>query len=76
MNINDRAKNQENNNNPLEELQQCTDGFVVVGYLKDTHEKFAHFFSKDNACNDALTFFHGSVETWMGMSPKDEEEEK
>ena len=74
MNINDRTKKQEKFN-PFEKLQECTDGFVVIGYLKGSHEKFAHFFSSDKACNDALCFFHGPVQAWMDMSPKDEEED-
>ena len=74
MNINDRAKKQEKFD-PFEKLQQCTDGFVVVGYIKDTHEKFAHFYAKDNACKDALTFFGHPVETWMDFTSDGEEEE-
>ena len=74
MNINDRAKKQEKFD-PFEKLQQCTDGFLVVGYIKDTHEKFAHFYARDKACKDALTFFRHPVETWMDFTSDGEEEE-
>ena len=75
MNINDRAKKQETQN-PFEALRQCTDGFIVVGYTKDSHDKFAQFYASDNACNDA-GFFHGHVHNWMNlMKPNQEKEEE
>jgi hypothetical protein len=71
MNINDRSKSKEKVD-PLQNLMQCADGFVVVGYLKGTHEKFAHFYASDNACNDALTYFNLPVHTWMDFGNEDE----
>jgi len=74
MKFNDRT-NKENEQNPFHSLEECTDGFLVVGYIKETHEKFAHFYAKDNACKDALTFFGHPVETWMDFTSGGEEEE-
>ena len=76
MNINDRTKKLEAID-PFEKLQQCTDGFIVVGYIKDSHERFAQFYASDNACNDALAFFHPHVHNWMNlMKPNQEKEEE
>ena len=71
MNINDRSKSTETID-PLHNLIQCADGFVVVGYLKGTHDKFAHFYSSDNGCHDALTFFNLPVQTWMNFGNQEE----
>ena len=71
MNINDRSKSTETID-PLHNLIQCADGFVVVGYLKGTHDKFAHFYSSDNVCHDALTFFNLPVQTWMNFGNQEE----
>ena len=71
MNINDRSKSKETID-PLHNLIQCADGFVVVGYLKGTHDKFAHFYSSDNVCHDALTFFNLPVQTWMNFGKQEE----
>ena len=76
MNINDRAKKQKTQD-PFETLRQCTDGFIVVGYIKGSHDKFAQFYAIDNACNDALAFFHAHVHNWMNlMKPNQEKEEE
>ena len=56
-------------------LNQIADGYIVVGYLKNTHEKFAQFYSTDQACNDALAFFHGPVNEWMQLLKSEELEE-
>ena len=77
MNINDRAKKPQTQD-PLEALRECTDGFIVVGYTKDSHDKFAQFYASDNACNDALAFFHAHVHNWMNLmkaNPDKEEED-
>ena len=58
--------------NPFSELNQVADGYIVVGYLKDTHEQFAHFSSTDQACNDALAFFHGPINEWMQLLKSEE----
>ena len=73
MNLNDRMKKQEEEN-PLQALQECADGFVVLGYLSDSHQKFAHFFSKDQACRDALTFFEVPVQALLDMGKTENEE--
>ena len=76
MNINDRAKKPQTQD-PLQALRECTDGFIVVGYTKDSHDKFAQFYASDNACNDALAFFHPHVQNWMNlMKPNQEKEEE
>jgi len=74
MNINDRAGKNPIDANPFDYLEQCADGFIVVGYLKDTHEKFFHFHANDQACKDALCFFHVPVGAWMEMGKNGEEE--
>ena len=66
---------EEGENNPFSRLNQITDGYIVVGYLKDTHEQFAQFYSTDQACNDALAFFHGPVNEWMQLLKSEELEE-
>jgi hypothetical protein len=66
MNLNDR-KVEEQTVDPYAILKEGTDGFIVVGYLKGSHDKFAQFYSTDRACNDALGFFHGPVNEWMNM---------
>ena len=49
----------------------------MVGYIKDSHERFAQFYASDNACNDALAFFHPHVQKWMNlMKPNQEKEEE
>ena len=58
--------------NPFRGLNQVADGYIVVGYLKDTHEQFAQFYSTDQACNDALAFFHGPVNEWMQLLKSEE----
>jgi len=66
MNLNDR-KVEEQTVDPYAMLKDGTDGFIVVGYTKDTHDKFAQFYATDRACNDALAFFHGAGHEWMNM---------
>ncbi len=73
MNINDRSKSKEKID-PLHDLIQCADGFMVVGYLKGTHDKFAHFYSSNNACHDALAFFNLPVQAWMNFGNQEEGE--
>ena len=68
MNINDRAKKQEKFN-PFEKLQECTDGFVVIGYLKGSHEKFAHFFLGQSLQRCPL-FFPRSGPSMDGHEPE------
>jgi len=48
------------------------DGYIVVGYLKGTHDKFAQFYATDRACNDALAFFHAPVNEWMQFMESDQ----
>ena len=45
MNLNDR-KVEEQTVDPYAILKE-TDGFIVVGYLKGSHDKFAQFYSTD-----------------------------
>ena len=66
MNLNGRNV-EEQTVDPYAMLKDGTDGFIVVGYTKDTHDKFAQFYASDRACNDALGFFHGAVEEWMNL---------
>ena len=66
MNLNGRNV-EEQTVDPYAMLKDGTDGFIVVGYTKDTHDKFAQFYASDRACNDALAFFHGPVNEWMNM---------
>jgi hypothetical protein len=56
MNLNNRTK-EEQEVDPYAWLKECTDGFIVVGYTKESHDKFAKFYATDRACNDALGFF-------------------
>ena len=51
------------------------DGFVIVGYTKGTHEKFAHFYASNNACRDALIFFNPLVQSWMSIGSDGENDE-
>ena len=74
MNINDRKKEVEVVD-PYAWLKKATDGFIVVGYTKDSHDKFAQFYASDKACNDALAFFHGHVHNWMNLMKANPEEE-
>ena len=73
MNINDRTKKKEEED-PFRRLQECADGFMVVGYVAGSHEKFVQFFSKDQACRDALTFFEAPVQAWLDMGKTENEE--
>jgi hypothetical protein len=66
MNLNDRTK-EEKAVDPLASLKEGADGFIIVGYTKGDHDKFATFYATDRACNDALGFFHGAVEEWMNL---------
>ena len=51
-------------------------GFLVVGYIKETHEKIRALLCQGYcACKDALTFFGHPVETWMDFTSDGEEEE-
>jgi len=58
--------------NPFTQLNQVADGYIVVGYLKGTHDKFAQFYATDRACNDALAFFHAPVNEWMQFMESDQ----
>jgi len=71
MNIRETSVEQESPD-PFTQLNQVADGYIVVGYLKDTHDKFAQFYATDRACNDALAFFHAPVNEWMQFMESDQ----
>ena len=75
MNLNERL-NKEKDENPLDPVMDCMDGFVIVGYLKEGHKKVAHIFSNDPACRDALTYFDGAVGSWLELGQDNENQEE
>lgn len=56
---------QDSSVNPLELLKQCTDGYLIIGYLPGSNEKFAQGYAKNKACRDALNTFDPLISGWM-----------
>ena len=75
MNINDRSKTIDDNTDRLSSLTEHADGFVIVGYTKGTHDKFARFYTSNNACREALICFNPRVQSWMSIGSDGEDDE-
>ena len=62
----DRADKKESD--PLAELKNHLDGFILLAYKKGTHEKIALKHAYDQACADGLSFLDPHVMEWMELS--------
>ena len=75
MHINDRFRSDQEST-PLESLQECMDGFVLLGYTKNGHKKVVQLYANDPACRDALSFFNAAISAWIEMGQDELEEEE
>ena len=68
---------------PLAELKKHVDGFILIAYRKDNHEKIAMKYAADQACADGLSFLDAHVGQWKelgtntpGLSTNEQEDEQ
>jgi hypothetical protein len=58
----------------IDGLDKDFDGYLLLGYLKEGHEKVLVVRGNDPACCDALSFFFPTIAEWHSLGSEDEPE--
>ena len=53
-----------------------SDGFVIVGYYRDTHRKFLWKITKAKVYDDAFEIIKDPIVTWFGVNENEERSEQ
>ena len=53
-----------------------SDGFVIVGYCRDTHRKFLWKITKAKVYDDAFEVIKDPIVTWFGVNENEERSEQ